>query len=195
MRFRGLLPVAVLALVVLDPVAAALGAESAVDVRVPNQPAREGADWVIDVYWPYMDHFCVHTWSYCPSVDDVPWEEVAWGSFEFELSRTGGFYSKGAIPCTLSYGGQTYEVHALPLGECGDLPECYDHDLTASGVHTVVSPTDNCDFEFYLTSSYCDLRCGSIDCQPVGLLTGTLYLYAETTAAARASWSTIKSRY
>lgn len=195
MRSAGLVLVAILGLAAPDPIAAARSGEDESRAPARGRADHAAADWVIDVTLYYMDHLCVHPWSYCPQVNNVPWAEVAWGAFEFELRREGGFGSAKSVPCELSYGGESFPVYTEAHEECSDWKGCYLHTLTVSGLHQVVRPTHECDFGIFLWSDHCDIACGSYACEPFGSLTGTLYLYAEPTAIGRAAWSTIKANY
>jgi hypothetical protein len=157
--------------------------------------ADEGdPDWVFHISQPTMDHFCWNPNS-TPDVD-VPWEKVAWGEFEFYFWREAGFRTPDPVPCIVSYGGQQVQVSTDPQPyECNDEPGCYDHGVSVSGAFVVQAPTSAHDFTVSIATDYCNLVCSSMDCQSWGELEGTLYLYAEPTATANASWSTIKAMY
>ncbi len=156
-------------------------------------PAQESPDWVFHLYRPYMDHLC---WigDYTPEDLELPWEDVAWGHFEFQFIREGGFSSNSPVRCTVSFGGQEVEKYTT-VSECPDEPKCPSHGLSFEGAFIVLHPVSAQDFTVTINSADCGSACGSIGCSPAGELFGTLSLYAESTAAPRDSWSAIKSRY
>jgi hypothetical protein len=169
---------------------------AAICVLAPGGARGGEATWVFQVDVSYQDHFCVHTWGYHPGDVDVPWEDVAYGRFEFLLQHEGGFLSPDPVPCTATYGSHEVERFTFVYEQCPDWLECYLHGLQVSGTFTVAYPTSAQDFTVYLDSEWCGDACGSYNgCEPYGNLFGTLYLYAEPTSTASTSWSTIKASY
>jgi hypothetical protein len=57
------------------------------DLAPLKPPAQESPDWLPHLYRPYLDHLC---WigDYSPEDLGLPWEDVAWGRFEFQFIRS-----------------------------------------------------------------------------------------------------------
>jgi hypothetical protein len=166
---------------------------AAICVLASGGARAEEATWVFEFYQPYMEHFCWNG-TFTPYVD-VPWEDVAYGVFEFDLWRQAGFATEDPVSCTLSYSNQQVVIWREGIWKCPDWTDCYDGSLTATRTFEVFDPVSPADFAVTLSSSYCYLACGSIECTPYGLITGTLSLYAKPTATDGASWSTVKAMY
>ncbi len=157
--------------------------------------ADEGEpDWVFHVSQPTMSHFCDQNSLY-PEDVDAPWDQVAYGIFEFDFWRQVGFLSEEPLACLLSYGGLQFPINTSPSYSCSDWPECYTHGIDVIHSFKVLNPTSAHDFAISVTTAYCNLTCGTIDCSHWGNLTGTLYLYAYPTAITPNSFSTIKAMY
>jgi hypothetical protein len=157
-----------------------------------------GQDWTFDWEYSYhLDegHLCFGSADLWPYDIDVPWGQVAYGELRFDIVAWAKFESNKPVPCTATCGDQVVMANAMPGGECGSVPGCFDHYLDIRATFTVHNPTSFEDFNVYVYSDQCDQACAGFECDDSGLVFAHLDLYAHPTAIAGASWSTIRALY
>jgi hypothetical protein len=150
-------------------------------------------DWVIEVDEYVGRDFLEYGYFLSSDFCDLPWEQIAWGQFDFHLLLNCTATSPEGIPCNVSYGNVHHLDCTQVADSCGD--GCYLHILDIQGVVLLKQPTYCTDFLITTTAAVDWQPCISIPCEWWGIFEGTAYFYAKPTPADDCSWGRIKSRY